>query len=119
MFYYYYLVLAVLKENYTRLCRSLPPDYMTTINKLKRVIKLSHELLDNVTTVPSVDLVNEKIIVGLMVGIKLDQEALKFCDLMKILVNNKSSITDIKNGMKLINFLVTLHTHVMIDITVG
>ena len=102
LFYYYYLVLTVLKENYTRLCRSLPPDYMATINKLKSVMRIPDELLDSITTVPSADVINEKIIVALMVGIKSDQEALKFCDLMKILVNNKSSITDIRNGMKLI-----------------
>ena len=88
---------------------------MTTIKKVKNVMKMRDESMDNLAIVPSANLVNEKIIVALMVEIKSDKQALTFCDLMKILVTNKSSITDIRNGMKLINILVTLSAHAILQ----
>ena len=89
------VVLAVLKKNYTRLCQCLPQDYMNTVNKIKQLLRLSDDVLSNLTNLPTADLINENIIVLLMTGIKSDIDALQFCDIMESLMDRKSS-TDIE-----------------------
>ena len=89
------LVLAVVKKNYTRLCQCLPQDYMNTVNKMKQLLRVSDDVLSNLTNLPTADLINESIIVLLMTGIKSDIDALKFCDIMENLMDCKSS-TDIE-----------------------
>ena len=86
-----YLVLAVLKKNYTRLCHCLPQDYMMTLNKLKQLVKLSDDFLSKLTDQPTVDLINQKIIASLVISIKSDTDALQLCDIMENIVDNKSS----------------------------
>ena len=86
-----FLVLAVLKKNYTNLCHCLPQNYMKTINKLK-LLGCPEELLSNFTDLPTIDLINDGIVGCLMVvEIESDVETLKFCDAMDKLVDSKSS----------------------------
>ena len=64
---------------------------MKTINKIKQLLRLSDDVLSNLTNLPTADLINEKIIVFLMTCIKLDKGALEFCDVMEILIDDISS----------------------------
>ena len=68
---------------------------MNTINKIKQLLRLSDDVLSNLTNLPTADLINENIIVLLMTAIKSDIDALQFCDIMESLMDNKSS-TDIE-----------------------
>ena len=68
---------------------------MNTINKIKQLLRLSDDVLSNLTNLPTADLINENIIVLLMTGIKSDIDALQFSDIMESLMDNKSS-TDIE-----------------------
>ena len=101
MYYFSVSVLAILKKNYTRLCQCLPQDYMKTINKLKQLLRLSDDVLSNLTDLPTADLINENIIVLLMtVIIQSDIDALQICDVMENLIDSKSStiIELLRNG---------------------
>ena len=94
-----FLVLVVLKKNYAKLCRCLPQDYMTTINKLSKLTAIiggSGALTD----VPVADFVNERIVASLMTGIQSDLHALPFCDIMEKVVDDKSMtyIETFRNG---------------------
>ena len=68
---------------------------MNTINKIKQLLRLSDDVLSNLTNLPTADLINENIIVLLMTGIKSDIDTLQFCDVMESLMDSKSS-TDIE-----------------------
>ena len=68
---------------------------MNTVNKIKQLLRLSDDVLSNLTNLPTADLINENIIVLLMTGIKSDIDALQFCDIMESLMDSKSS-TDIE-----------------------
>ena len=68
---------------------------MNTINKIKQLLRLSDDVLSNLTNLPTADLINENIIVLLMTAIKSDIDTLQFCDVMESLMDSKSS-TDIE-----------------------
>ena len=68
---------------------------MKTINKIKQLLRLSDDVLSNLTNLPTVHLINENIVVLLMRCITLDIGALQFCDVMENLIDDKSS-TDIE-----------------------
>ena len=68
---------------------------MNTVNKIKQLLRLSDDVLSNLTNLPTADLINENIIVLLMTAIKSDIDALQFCDIMESLMDSKSS-TDIE-----------------------
>ena len=68
---------------------------MNTVNKMKQLLRLSDDVLSNLTNLPTADLINENITVLLMTTIKSDIDALQFCDIMESLTNNTSS-TDIE-----------------------
>ena len=74
---------------------------MKTVNKL-RLLGYPDDVLSSITDFSTTDLINDAIIGLLMVvKIKSDVQALKFCDVMDNLVDNKSSETHIeifKNG---------------------
>ena len=86
-----YLVLAVLKKNYTRLCNCLSQDYMMTLNKLKQTVTLPDSILSIIISLPTVNAINEAIISTVMAAIKTDMGALFFCDVMEKIVDSKSS----------------------------
>ena len=98
-----YLVLNVLKKNYTTLCHCLPQDYMMTLNKLKQLITIpdDDQMMSKLINLPTVDLINETIIGLLMTTIKSDMDALQICDVMENIVDSKSSkahIETLRNG---------------------
>ena len=68
---------------------------MKTINKL-RLLGFPDDALNNITTLPTTDLINDYIIELVMVAIKTDVGALTFCDIMDNLVDSKSSKTHIE-----------------------
>ena len=78
-------------KNYTRLCHCLPQDYMMTLNKLKQLLIISDNVLNKLTNLPTVNVINETIIASLMTAIKSDTDALRFCDFMENIVDSKSS----------------------------
>ena len=68
---------------------------MKTINKIKQLLRLSDDVLSNLTNLPTADLINENIVVFLMKGIKSDIDSLQFCDVMENLIDSRFS-TDIE-----------------------
>ena len=68
---------------------------MNTINKIQQLLRLSDDVLRNLTNLPTADLINENIIVLLIAEIKSDIDTLQFCDVMESLMDSKSS-TDIE-----------------------
>ena len=97
-----YLVLAVLKKNYIRLCHCLPQDYMMTLNKLKQLVRLPDDVLSELTNLPTVNDINEAITGLVMTAIiKSHMDALQFCDVMENIADSKSSkacIEILRNG---------------------
>ena len=73
---------------------------MKTINKIKQLLRLSDDVLSNLTNLPTADLINENIIVFLITVIQSDIEALQICDLLENLIDSKSStiIELLRNG---------------------
>jgi len=74
---------------------------MKTITKIKQQLRVSDSILNNLTNLPTVDLINEKIIVFLIIGIESDMATLQFCDFMEILVEglqSKGVIEMLRNG---------------------
>ena len=95
----------MLKKNYTMLCCTLPQEFKQTIFKMKQLLRGHDDVLNKLTDLPTVDLINEKIIEILMLLIKSDTDAINFCDVMENLVNSESStatIEALRNGMKVI-----------------
>ena len=107
-----FLVLVVLKNNYTTLCCCLPQDYMNTINKVKQLARVSESILNTFVNLPTTDLCNEFIIGYLMTGIKSDTDALQFCDNMEDLTEHKGVVEILRNGifLKMISCLITVAT---------
>ena len=98
---YTYIVLAVIKKYYIRLCRCLPQDYRKTISKVKQLLRLPDHSMSNLSNFPSVDLINEAIIGSIITTLQSDSAALEFCDTMESLVDNASSrmvIELLRNG---------------------
>ena len=74
----------LMKLNYTRLCDSLPQDYMRTIQLLMQYLETPEEVMRQLTMMPSLELVNENIVGNLMLIIlKTDRDILKFCDIIE------------------------------------
>ena len=73
---------------------------MKTINKIKQLLRLSDDVLSDLTNLPTANLINEKIIVLLMTVIQSDIDALQICDVMENLIDSKSStiIELLRNG---------------------
>ena len=102
-FCFIHVVLILLKKYYTKLWRSLPEDYMNTVTKMKHLITLPDGIINYFNELPTINLINERIIGFLMSRIKSDADAVEFCDIVEKLVNSKSSTIDIeafRNGMK-------------------
>lgn len=94
-----YVVLAVLKRNYTRLYTCLPQNYIKTVTKIKQIYQLSDGSFSNS---PILEHANERIIVSMIMGIQSDVETLRFCDTMEKLVDNETSLAFVerlRNGM--------------------
>ena len=75
---------------------------MMTLNKLKQLLRLPDDVLSELTNLPTVNVIDEAIILLLMsVIIKSDMDALQFCDVMENIVDSKSSkahIEILRNG---------------------
>ena len=94
----HFIVLAVLKKNYTKLCHCLPQDYMKTFSKINKLLGPSDDLLNPLTVLPTADLINEAIIGTIMVmSVRSDRDALQFCDILEKLVDTQSSLIHIRS----------------------
>ena len=75
---------------------------MMTLNKLKQLVRLSDDVLSELTNPPTVNDINEAVISFLMTAIiKSDMDALQFCDVMENIVDSISSkahIEILRNG---------------------
>jgi len=74
---------------------------MKTINKIKQHLGVPDSILNMLTNLPTVDLINERIIVSLIIGIESNISTLQFCDLLEILVDGEHSkgvIEVLRNG---------------------
>ncbi|XP_065914506.1 uncharacterized protein [Dysidea avara] len=83
-------VLAILKKNYSRLCQCLPQNYMKTATKIKQM-GAPDNFLYQLTTLPSVDVINEAIMSYAISSIKSDSDSLQFCDIVDTLIDSDSS----------------------------
>ena len=85
---------------------------MKTINKIKQLLRLSDDVLSNLTNLPTADLINENIIVFLITVIQSDIEALQICDVMENLIDSKSStiIELLRNGK--FTFIITHNSYI-------
>jgi len=74
---------------------------MKTINKIKQQLRVPNDILNKLTNLPTVDLINERIIGFLITMIKSNIATLQFCDFMEILVDcehSKGVIEMLRNG---------------------
>ena len=98
----YFIVLAVLKKNYTKLWQCLPLDYMKTITTIHQlgVLHTTDDVLRRLTDQRTPDAINEHIIANLMLLIEVDEVAKEFCNVMEILVdsNSKVHVDILRNG---------------------
>ena len=102
----YYIVLDVLKRNYTKLYKNLPNDYKKTIStipqyligaSLKGLLQLKFEHIDEM---------NAAIICRLLLYIMKDEDVLKICDVLDCLnddVSSKQVIEVFRNGKQACN----------------
>ena len=86
-----FLVLAILKKNYTRLCHCLPQDYMNTMNILKELVRPSDDQVRKWMDIAAANFFNETAVGMIISVIKSDAHALYFCDIMEKLCDSKSS----------------------------
>ena len=97
-----FIVLSVVKKNYTRLCECLPQDHMKNIDNLKILLKLSDNSLSTLASLSTFGVANEGVIVTLMVKLlKTDEAALQVCDTMEKLIDSEPSkrvVETFRNG---------------------
>ncbi|XP_065894140.1 uncharacterized protein [Dysidea avara] len=85
-------VLPVLKKNYTRLCHCLPQDYVKTVDKLKQLIPgLPADDLNQLRTLPSIELINQTIMGIVLCIIVADDDVFVFCDTVENLCDESTS----------------------------
>ena len=97
-----FIVLSVVKKNYTRLCECLPQDHMKNIDNLKKLLELSDDLLSTLASISTFGVANDGIIFVLMVKLlKTDEAALQVCDIMEKLIDSEPSkrvVDTFRNG---------------------
>lgn len=93
MLCFHYSVFAVLRANFTKLCHCLPQDYMETIGRIKRNAIVREDLVHQLKTLPTSELVNCHILALMVLPIKKEIHLVGFCDWVKDLVDNDKSKT--------------------------
>ena len=98
-----FIVLSVVKKNYTRLCECLPQDHMKNIDNLKKLLKLPDNWFSTqLASLSTFGFANEGIIVTLMVKLlDTDEAALQVCDIMEKLIDSEPSkrvVDTFRNG---------------------
>ena len=71
---------------------------MKTIYKIKELLLLPVNFLSNLIYRSKANRINEEIIAMLMITIKSDVDALRFCDIMENLIDSNSDIEILRNG---------------------
>ena len=97
---YYFSGVAVLKKHYYNLLKSLPDNYMVTMEKLCQsgVAKNSDQTVNAILSWPNAEFANRKILDFLIGCINNDQDLLEFCDRMEALVNIEDVVHDVRDG---------------------
>ena len=100
--HFYYTVLAVLRNSFTKLCHCLPQDYRITINRVKRIAAIPEGLESQLAKLPTAELVNCHILAGMIRPLSREIELVGFCESMKELMDsddcNMTFIGYLKNG---------------------
>ena len=91
------LGVAVLKKHYYNLLNGLPQDFMTTLEKLHKLIKVEEGVEDAVVSCGSSEKSNRKILDLLVLAMN---DLLFFCDIMEAIVNPgmESVVHALRNG---------------------
>ena len=108
----YLTVLAILKKNYTRLCKCLPQDCKKTVQTLKQMYGGSAYILDSALTFGSTEVINEAIMCPIFAGIRTENDVFTFCEVMKKIVDSPSSqqfIDDLQHGTYIMYVYVYVH----------
>ena len=89
----------MLKKYYSNLLKCLPDDYMTSLEKLSSVFKLTDQIVNNIVSCQSTKDSNKKILDVLIFPLK-DEYLLKFCDCMEMLAtpNMKAVVHALRDG---------------------
>jgi len=81
--------IAIFKKHYCNLLKSLPDNYLITLEKLCQcqIVSISNQIVNDIVSSPTFEDANKKILVFLIGCIKADQHILTFCDIMETIVN--------------------------------
>ena len=97
------IVLPLLRNNYTRLCTCLPQDYRKSLDTLKQLLPGAVHMDSEyrLTQLPTIELINERLVAEILVSINGEDGVFDFCDIMENLCEETSIsfITSLRNGM--------------------
>ena len=78
---------------------------MKTVEKMKNLFGVPDDILSALTTLPSVDIINEGIVGLVITEIQSDRDGLQLCDVMEVLVDCEPSRLEIE-ALKKGNYVV-------------
>ena len=99
-----YAALAVLRNNFTKLCHCLPDDYKQTISRIRRTATVQEGLMYQLALLPTAELANCTILAAMIRPLKREIFLVEFCDSVKRLVDSAESMEFIDNLRKGIIF---------------
>ena len=100
-------VVPILKKNFVGLCRCLPQNYMTTLERLKYKSLISDGLALKLAQLPTAEERNGMIVAVMLGPLDSDVEVLGFCDLLEDAVDSNTSkkfIHNLRAGMGTVVF---------------
>ena len=95
-----YAALAVLRNNFTKLCHCLPDDYKQTISRIRRTATVQEGLMYQLALLPTAELANCTILAAMIRPLKREIFLVGFCDSVKRLVDSAESMEFIDNLRK-------------------
>jgi len=120
VFYYineYLLGVAVLKKHYYNLLKSLPDNYMVTMEKLcqYKILQIHGPTVNAIVSCPTFEDANKKILDFLIGCIKKDQHFLIICDVLETLVNKDmmAVVHTIRDGKMFLYLYIEMHLFIV------
>ena len=98
---FYYTALAILRNNFSKLCHYLPDDYKQTISRIRGTSFVPEGLMYQLALLPTTELANCTILAAMIRPLRQEILLVEFCDSVKELVDStesKAFIENLKHG---------------------
>ena len=97
----YFTALAILRNNFTKLCHCLPDDYQQTIDRIRQTKSIPQGLLYQLALQPTAELANCHILGAMIRPLREEISLVRFCDSVKRLMDSteaKEFVENLKTG---------------------